>query len=176
MELRGSADAILVGRGTWENDHMTMVAPERTVQPLRCVVSRKGNFDLAHPLFRTPGGDIHLLITENQAEQFREIPTGEVTIHHQSLAEFIENLTTRYQVNHLHCEGGGELIRELASLDWIDDFHVTFAGHTLFGGQAAPTATGIPREFLPAGRSYEIQYFEAHPELRECFVGYSRVR
>lgn len=176
MQLRGSADAILVGRGTWENDHMTMLALERSVQPLRCVVSRKGDFDLKHPLFYTPGGDIHLLVTENQAERSREFPTGNVTVHHQSLAEFIETLATHYQVNYLHCEGGGELIRELAALDWIDDFHVTFAGHTLFGGQKAPTATGIPRDFLPAARSYKIQHFEAHPELRECFVSYSRVR
>src|SRR5687768_15559057 len=40
LELRASADALLVGRGTWENDRMTLTAPQN---PLRCVVSREGN-------------------------------------------------------------------------------------------------------------------------------------
>jgi riboflavin biosynthesis pyrimidine reductase len=153
-----------------------MRAGEKPEQPLRCVVSRSGKFDPNHPLFNTPGGDIHLLVTGKKTVASPVTMMTNVTLHYQSLLEFIETLAIHYHIKHLHCEGGGELINELAELDLIDDFHVTLAGHTLFGGQAAPTATGIPTKFLPATRSYEIQDFEALPDSGECFVSYRRIR
>ncbi len=107
LELRGNADAILVGRGTLESDRMTLTVPGKAVQPLRCVVSRTGEMDPNHPIFSKPGGAIHLLVTGEFTG--REIPG--VTIHRQSLAEFLETLGTEYHVKHLHCEGGGQLIR-----------------------------------------------------------------
>ncbi|MGL4402031.1 MAG: RibD family protein, partial [Luteolibacter sp.] len=61
LELRGNADAILVGRGTLEADRMTLTVPGKLVQPLRCVVSRNGVLDPAHPIFTKQGGGIHLL-------------------------------------------------------------------------------------------------------------------
>lgn len=174
MELRETADALLVGRGTLESDRMTMLVPGKAFQPLRCVVSRSGNFDPEHPIFQHPGGDIHLLVTGSG--KLPEFPSSGVTIHRMSLSDFLETLGSKYAVKHLHCEGGGELIRELAELDVIDEFHLTVAGHTLFGGVNAPTTTGIPAEFLPAARQYQLSHFDARPELGECFLSYSRVR
>jgi riboflavin biosynthesis pyrimidine reductase len=164
--LRESADAIMVGRGTLESDRMTMQAPQR---PLRCVVSRSGRFDPTHPLFSSPGGTIHLLGT---AQPPTEI-TGSIA-HHQSLAGFIETLQRDHQVERIHCEGGGQLIRELAALDMIDEIHLTWAGHRLFGGKAAPTATGLPEDFLPATRHFELTHFEPREDLGECFLSYRR--
>ncbi len=173
LALRSSADALLIGRGTLESDQMTMTVPGKSSQPLRCIVSHAGKFNPAHPIFQKPGGPIHLLVTgENTADP----PLSGVTIHHQSLADFLTHLATHHAVRALHCEGGGQLIRELAALDLIDEFHLTLGGHTLFSGLLAPTATGLPGGFLDASRAYQVSYYEPRPELGECFLTYARLR
>ena len=170
LELRRGADALMVGRGTLEADRMTMNIPDQPRQPLRCVVSRRGVFDLGHPLFHTPGGEIHLLVTENPV---CDPPCG--TVHHGTLAGFLTTLAEQHGVKRLHCEGGGGLIRSLAELDAIDEFHLTLAGHTLFGGHGAPTATGAPGDFLPCSLAFEMSHFDPIPESGECFLSYRRV-
>jgi len=170
INLRRGADALMVGRGTLEADQMTMKVPDQLIQPLRCVVSRRGVFDPSHPLFHTPGGEIHLLVTDNP--DF-DPPCG--TVHRGTLAEFLATLIEKYGVKRLHCEGGGELIRSMAELDAIDEFHVTLAGHTLFGGHGAPTATGLPGDFLLNSREFEMTRFEPRPESGECFLSYRRI-
>ena len=151
---------------------MTLAVPGKPVQPLRCIVSRTGLIDPEHPVFSKPGGDIHLLVTGETTG--REI--SGVTIHRQTLTEFLETMRAEYQVMRLHCEGGGQLIRALAELDLIDDFHITLAGHTLFGGLAAITATGAPADFLSKSIGFRISHFEPRADLGECFLSYSRCR
>jgi len=166
-ELRAGADALLVGRGTWEADRMKMTAPQN---PLRCVVSASGNFDPEHPMFHTPGGAIHLLVTGGSEPS---IPAG-ARLHRGPLDDFLSTLHRDYGVKHLHCEGGGELIRALADLDFIDDYHLTWAGQALFGGLKAPTPTGLPGPFLSSSREYELTGFA--PDRAECFLTYRRKR
>ena len=144
---------------------MTMKAPG---DPWRCVVSRSGRFDPAHPLFHSPGGPVHLLVTEGAAP---EIPGA--TIHAGTLAAFLGSLADA-GMGRVHCEGGGELVFALAELDAIDQIHLTLAGHTLFGGREAPTLSGLPGGFLPATREFELMEFEARPECGECFLSYRR--
>jgi riboflavin biosynthesis pyrimidine reductase len=165
LELRKGADALLVGRGTLETDRMTMKAPG---DPWRCVVSRTGRFDPAHPLFHTPGGPVHLLVTEGAAP----IVSG-VTVHTGSLAAFLETLAGA-GIGRVHCEGGGELVFALAELDAIDEIHLTWAGHVLFGGREAPTLGGDPGKFLPATREFELTEFQPRPANGECFLSYRR--
>jgi len=167
LKLRTAADAILVGKGTLVADRMTMTVPGNEKQPLRCIVSRRGSLDPDLPLFKKAGGDIHLCVTGDHAV---EIP-GVIT-HHMSLGEFLKTLTTDLGVKHLHCEGGGELAHTLAGMNVIDEFHLTLAGHTLFGGLSAPTVTGIPAEFLGRSVDFEISHFE--PQGGECFLSYRR--
>jgi 2,5-diamino-6-(ribosylamino)-4(3H)-pyrimidinone 5'-phosphate reductase len=169
LELRGNADAILIGRGTLDADRMTLTVPGKTDQPLRCIVSRTGNFDVTHPIFQRAGGGIHLLATSGWTAT--AIPGA--TCHQGSLSEFLEKLCSEFHVQHLHCEGGGQLIRELAALDMIDEFHLTLAGHTLFGGADAATATGIPADFLPHSTAFTLSHFQ--PCAGECFLSYTRV-
>lgn len=171
LDLRGNADALMVGRGTLEADRMTMTVPEASRQPLRCIVSRNGAISPDHPIFQKPGGPIHLLVTGEPADL---LPSG-VNLHQDSITGFLHSLAAHHQVKRLHCEGGGSLIRALAELDAIDEFHLTLAGHTIFGGQDAPTATGIPLEFLPESRTFEISRFEPIPETGECFLTYRRI-
>jgi len=175
LALRENADALLVGRGTLESDQMTLTVPGKTLQPLRCIVSKSGKVDPTHPVFHKTGGEIHVLATEDKGIIKDEGSLG-VTRHQQSLMEFLESLARDHAVKHVHCEGGGQLIRALAELDVIDEFHVTIAGYTLLGGLKAPTASGVPHEFLPAAQNYKISHFEARPELGECFLSYTRER
>jgi len=168
LELRQNADALLVGRGTLETDRMTMTVPGKS--PLRCIVSRSGVLPPDLPVFQKPGGPIHLLVTGNPGAS--RLPG--VILHHETLAGFLSKLAADHGVKHLHCEGGGGLIRSLAEIDAIDEFHLTLAGHTLFGGQHAPTATGIPAEYLPETRIFSLSHFEPRPEEGECFLSYRR--
>lgn len=170
LDLRRGADALIVGRGTLEADRMTMKISGQERQPLRCVVSRRGVFDAAHPVFHSPGGEIHLLVTENPG---CNPPCG--TVHHGTLAEFLTTLAERHAVQRLHCEGGGGLIHALAEMDAIDEFHVTLAAHTLFGGHDAPAATGLPGDFLPGSVEFEMTHFDPRPGSGECFLSYRRL-
>jgi riboflavin biosynthesis pyrimidine reductase len=172
LKLRQTADALLVGRRTLEEDRMTLTVPGKAVQPLRCIVSRSGEIPADHPVFQKPGGSIHLLITG----EVRVAPPPGATLHRGYLAGFLETLATDLAVKHLHCEGGGTLIRMLAELDAIDEFHLTLAGHTLFGGADAPTATGVPADFLPRSLDFTLNHFEPRPDLGECFLSFRRIQ
>lgn len=170
LDLRQRADALLVGRGTLEADRMTLTVPRKPNQPLRCIVSAAGKIMPDHPVFQKAGGDIHLLVTGNTAPQV----DAKAIIHHQTLAEFLNTLASDLGVKYLHCEGGGSLIRSLAELDAIDEFHLTLAGHTIFGGGDALTATGVPAEFLPESLEFTLYHFEPLPYSSECFLSYRR--
>ncbi len=172
LQLRVQAQALIVGRGTWQTDRMTMTAPDAALPPLRCVVSRSGQFDRMHPMFQRPGGAIHLLVTGDAPCP----PVDGAHIHHMPLSEFLTQLHQDQGVSHLHCEGGGELMHSLAELDAIDELHLTLAGHTLIGGADSPTVTGIPGDFLPCSLAFEIRHFEADPTTGECFLSYRRLR
>ncbi len=172
IELRKSADALLVGRGTLESDRMTMTVPDAERQPLRCIVSRAGRLDPEHPLFSRPGGAIHLLMTGGGEP---DAPAG-VVVHRGGIAEFLRELEHAHAARRIHCEGGGELVRELAELDLIDEIHLTWAGHTLFGGRDAPTVTGVPGDFLPASRTFDLVRFDPRHDHGECFLTWKRIR
>lgn len=149
---------------------MTLTAPGAS--PLRCVASRSGAFRPEHPLFHTPGGAVHLLVGNDGG-----VPgiTG-ATIHRGDLKEFLRILADDLGVELLHCEGGGGLIRALTDLDAIDEFHLTVAAHTLFGGNGAVTPTGIPAAFLKTSRTFELASIERVDGADECFLSYRRTR
>lgn len=174
LDLRKTADALLVGRGTLEADRMTLTVPGAARQALRCIVSRRGQLDPKHPIFEKHGGDIHLLVTGDAAPTLPAAIREKVMLHTMPLSHFLTRLAQDFGVKTLHCEGGGQLIRELAEMDVIDDFHLSLAGHTLFGGLNAPTACGILGDFLPKTRLYEISHCE--PRGAECFLTYQRLR
>jgi riboflavin biosynthesis pyrimidine reductase len=168
--LRRPADALMVGHGTLKSDRMTLTVPGQERQPLRCIISRHGEIAPDHPVFVKPGGDIHILATACLANQGNAPAT-----HHQGdLPSFLETLAVTHGVRHLHCEGGGQLIAALAALDFIDEFHATLAGHTIFGGMEAATATGVPGPWLPESRRFEITSFDPRPATGECFVSWRR--
>lgn len=177
LEIRKRADAILVGRATLEADQMTMTIPaelDPRRQPRRCVVSRSGGFDPGHKLFHSDGGPIHLLATEPGAD-FDAGPFQRLgaTVHTGSLPDFLHRLRTEHEIRTLLCEGGGSLVRSLAELDAIDEINLTFAGHTLYGGQGAPTLMGTVPDYLPRSLEFELAHFEPQAD-GELFLTYTR--
>lgn len=166
LEIREQADAILVGRATLEADRMTMTAKEST--PWRCVISREGHFDPEHPLFHSEGGPRHLVISGDGEDP--ELPA---TIHRTDLAGFLSHLQHQPNINTLLCEGGGALAKELLKLDVVDEINLTWAPHTLLGGHNAPTLTGLPGDFLPASRHYDLIEMIPHRE-DEVFLTYRK--
>ncbi len=177
FEIRKRSDAILVGRGTLEADKMSMTIPPKlkpSRHPLRCIVSRSGNFDLTQRVFHTPGGALHLLATHPSPGFDPSVYEAVgATVHRGSLAGFLSTLATQYAVETLLCEGGGTLVRALAELGAIDEINLTYAGHTLFGGAAAPTITGHLGSHLPASLAFELTHFEPR-DNGECFLTYLR--
>ena len=66
------------------------------------------------------------------------------------------------------------MIRSLAEIDAIDEFHATLAAHTIFTGATASTASGVISTYLPKSLSFELTHFEPDAELGECFLTYKR--
>jgi len=165
-EIRNQADAILVGRGTLEADSMSLTTPGAT--PWRCVVSRNGEFRADHPFFHTEGGPRHLIITEKHAPT--DLPA---TTHQMSLPDWLSWLDEHPEITTLLCEGGGFLTRELFSLDRVDEIYLTWATHTMFGGQLAPGITGIPGKFLPTSGQYQLVNLE-NGSPGEVYLHYRR--
>lgn len=177
LEIRGRADALLVGRTTLEADNMTMSIPDELTpprQPLRCIASRTGSFDLTHRVFHSPGGPIHLLAT-GAPEGYDPSPyeASGAIVHRTSLQAFLHTLVEDYEVKTLLCEGGGTLARSLAEMNALDEVYLTWAGHTLFGGAQAPTITGALGEHLPASLEFDLTHFEPL-DNGECFLSYRR--
>lgn len=173
LELRATAGALLVGRRTLVADRMTLTCPGRENQPLRCVVAGNSGISETHPLFERAGGAIHWLVTGQSPSLPLRFP-AEVTVHRGTLADFLTIMKTRLGVDHVHCEGGGTLVRMLAEMDAIDELHLTLAGHTVFGGQKAPTPTGSLSDYLPKSLDFRVSRFEVSPGTGECFMSYRR--
>jgi riboflavin biosynthesis pyrimidine reductase len=169
VRLRHGADALLVGRGTLDADRMTLTVAGQSRQPLRCIVSRQGHLDPAHPLFHRDGGAIHLLATD---VDHASAPSG-VVVHTGALETFLHTMAESHGVAKMHCEGGGELVRALAQLDAIDELHLTLAGHVIFGGHDSPTLTGMPGDFLPMSRRFRLTKFASDPG-GECYLTWLR--
>lgn len=179
LEIRKRADAILVGRGTLEADAMSMTIPAELkpkIQPLRCIVSRGGKFDLDHKVFNSQGGTVHLLATNPPPEYNpRPYSNAGAVVHQCRLPDFLHRLRTEYNVDTLLCEGGGSLVRALAELDAIDEINLTWATHTIFGGEDAPTITGALGPHLPASLEFALTHFEPL-DNGEVFLTYERLK
>ncbi|MFM2220289.1 MAG: hypothetical protein RLZZ553_37 [Verrucomicrobiota bacterium] len=170
LDLRREADAILVGRRTLITDNMSLTVPDQDKQPLRCIASATGALHGRENIFLTAGGEIHLWCPNASAT----LPSG-VVLHRGGLVDFLNDLHQTYNVNRLHCEGGGEILRMLLEQGLLDELHVTWAAHTLFGGAKAPTISGIPELELSTSMNFELMHFDPRPEIGEVFLSYRRV-
>jgi 2,5-diamino-6-(ribosylamino)-4(3H)-pyrimidinone 5'-phosphate reductase len=167
LSLRCGADALFVGHRTLIADNMSLTVPHQAQQPMRCIASASGSISGNEKIFHTAGGDIHVWCQKVPATTL-----SQTTLHHGSLTDFLLHLHTICGVKHLHCEGGGTLLRLLLEIDCLDELHLTWAGHTLFSGEIAPTLSGIPGLPLAHSHHFALTHFEPLPDTGEIFLSY----
>jgi riboflavin-specific deaminase-like protein len=187
LEIRALADAILVGRNTLETDQMAIDLPDERARqrrrqqgkseyPLRVIVSRSGNISTASRVFEEGNAPILIYSTERMASSQRTLLSERATVHLSSSGELdilwlLRHLHEHYQVRSLVCEGGPTLVKTLAQADAIDEIYLTITAK-IFGGAAAPGLTGLPGEFLPASRHFELIDIDRGDS--ECYLRYRR--
>jgi riboflavin biosynthesis pyrimidine reductase len=85
------------------------------------------------------------------------------------LAGMLRTLRQNYNVRTVACEGGPTLFRALLEAGLVDELNLTIAPY-LFGGAAAPTLTGLSKEFLPASVHCSLVNMRVIGD--ECFLTY----
>jgi len=187
LEVRALADAILVGRGTLETDRMSMDLPDQRLRerrikegksecPLRVILSASGNISISLSVFEKGDAPIVIYTTERMAPAQRRLLSEHAAVHVSGsddldLFWLLWHLYEHYQVQFLVCEGGPTLVKALAQADVIDEIYLTIAAK-IFGGLAAPGLTGLPGEFLPASRKFQLIDFDRGEN--ECYLRYRR--
>jgi len=187
LEVRALADAILVGRGTLETDRMSMDLPDQRLRerrikegksecPLRVILSPSGNISISLSVFEKGNAPIVIYSTERMAPAQRRLLSEHAAVHLSGsndldLFWLLWHLYEHYQVRSLVCEGGPTLVKALAQADVIDEIYLTIAAK-IFGGLAAPGLTGLPGEFLPASRQFQL--IDIDRGENECYLRYRR--
>jgi 2,5-diamino-6-(ribosylamino)-4(3H)-pyrimidinone 5'-phosphate reductase len=169
--VRSENDAVMVAKGTLQTDRMSLGLPDQALrnqrsrrgaseEPLRVIVSASGDIGLDLPIFQNPGAPIVLYTTSRIPNSQRTELEAKVAIYETGhdqvdLLYVMKHLFSHYQVRTVVCEGGPTLVRSLAEVDLIDRIVLTVAAK-LFGGRLAPTLTGLPSDFLPASRHFQL--------------------
>jgi riboflavin-specific deaminase-like protein len=181
---RALADAVLLGHTSLERDNVRLGVPAELQEsrikrgqsrsPLRVIVSNRGRIDEGLKIFQSDVSPIVIFSTRRMPRKNQEALRKLSTLHLTSarevnLAVMLKMLRQQYKVRTLACEGGPTLFRSLLEQGMIDQLNVTIAPY-LFGGAAAPTLTGLDREFLPA--SVHCSLLEMRTVGEECFLTY----
>lgn len=185
LEIRASGDAVIAGRGTLESDGMSMTLRDedlvksrldagRTEEPLRIVVSNRGDLDPEWKVFRTPGAKRVVFTTQSMTESKREQfqPLADLRISPGDtvdLVEMLRILRKEYAVRTLVCEGGPTLLRSFLEIGALDILHLTVVP-VIFGGAQAPTLSGISPDFFPSRVRLRTESMEVVDS--ECFLTY----
>jgi riboflavin-specific deaminase-like protein len=184
LEIRAGCDAVLVGARTLLSDSMTMGLPAKDLQaarkerglpshPLRVIVTSSGRVSPEARVFTADIPNVPVVFST------RRMPTRTVQslagvcdlfLHladEVNLAAMLATLREDYGVRRVVCEGGGALLRALASDGLVDELHTTIAPR-IFGGRGAPTMTGLAGDFLP--KSLALRLVELVGEGGEFFT------
>lgn len=188
LEIRASGDAVLVGKGTLEKENMSMGLPaadlraarvrrKQTEWPLRVIVSNSGCIKTALKVFQHDVAPVLIYSTKRMPTRTRRALESSTILHLDDaqsvdLEAMLRDLRSVYKINRIVCEGGPMLLRSLLERDFVDEINLTICPR-LFGGENAPTLTGIPHDFLP--RTIACDLAEMKIEGDECFLRY-RVR
>ncbi len=189
VEIRAQADALLVGKGTLEKDDMPMglpsealrqqrVARGQTAYPMRVVLSNSGRIKTSLKIFQRDFSPILIFSTTRMPQALRDELSPRATLHLTAgdavdLRAMLAELRKTYRVKKLVCEGGAEVFRSLLALDLVDEIYITLCP-AIFGGEKAPTLTGLAGAFLPQTISCKLVKMEVADG--ECFLRYKVVR
>jgi len=161
--LRAPVDGILVGAGTIRTERYGRVIPDSAVrelrrerglaeEPLACIVSGRLALDEEIPLLREPAARVVVLTTSAASLA----PTGASVEYVRAgagqldLAAALAELSTRFSVQTLLCEGGPHLARELLAAGLVDELFLSLspllAGGEPAGGEALRILAGAELE------------------------------
>lgn len=185
VEIRARCDAVLASAKTIATDQMTMGLPDtdlrvarvaggQSAYPLRVLLTNAGRIDPAARVFTKDFSPIAIFSTTRMPARFRTAlaPHADLWLHESAsvnLAAMLATLRTEYLVRRLVCEGGGQIFRALLTAGLVDEIHVTFCPR-IFGGEKAPTLTGLAGAFLPASVPLTLKHMEVIDG--ECFLRY----
>lgn len=189
VEIRAKCDAVLTSAKTAGADRMTMGVPDPALRaarlrrgqpahPLRVLLSNSGRVSPTLRIFEKDFSPIIIFSTTRMPARTRAAlaPKADLWLHESAsvnLAAMLATLRAEYGVRRLVCEGGAQIFRAFLAAGLVDEIHVTFCPR-IFGGQAAPTLTGVAGKFLPA--SIPLQLREMKVVKDECFLRYRVAR
>jgi riboflavin-specific deaminase-like protein len=181
---RALADAVLLGHTSLERDNVRLGVPAELQElrirrgqsrsALRVIVSNKGKINNRLKIFKSDISPIVIFSTKRMPPKNQEALRKTATLHltgarKVDLAAMLETLRNQYEVRTLACEGGPTLFRALLEQGLVDQLNLTIAPY-MFGGAAAPTLTGMSKEFLPA--SVHCSLIDMRVVGDECFLTY----
>ena len=185
VEIRARCDAILVSAKTLAADNMSMGLPDASLRaartargqlayPLRVLLTNSGRIDPALRLFTKTFSPIVIFSTTRMPARTRAAlaALADVWLHESesvNLPAMLATLRTDYGVKRLVCEGGAQIFRALLTAGLVDELHATLCPR-IFGGEKAPTLTGLPGAFHPASVPLTLKKMEVIGG--ECFLRY----
>ena len=185
VEIRAQCDAVLVSAKTVAADNMSMGLPDAALRaarsargqrayPLRVLLTNSGRIDPALRLFTKTFSPVVIFSTTRMPAPTRTALAAQADLWlHESasvnLPAMLAILRADYGVRRLVCEGGAQIFRALLAAGLIDELHVTLCPR-VFGGEKAPTLTGLPGAFLPASVPLTLKKMEVIGG--ECFLRY----
>ena len=190
-ELRATADAVMCGARTIEISQSILGTGGEKFRKLRLkgglaeynlrvIVSGSGSIDPAAEIFKKRFSPIIVLTTKRPSAKklklLREL-ADEVKVFGETEINFRAALCwlrTKWNVNRLLCEGGGELNDALFRAGLVDEINLTICPK-IFGGRSAPTiAEGIGFPKLAAAEKFELTSIIR--KKAELFTVLSRVK
>lgn len=163
--IRSLGDGLLVGAKTVAADSMSMGLTDPALQaerrargqaaePMRILLTNSGQLDFRWKVFQNTRSPLIIFSTRSMTEKARNRIPGfcdlwifdEVEV---PLLRALDILKRDYHLNSLVCEGGPRLFGALLKIGAVDDLYLTHAPR-IFGGQFAPTLSGLPAEFFSA--------------------------
>src|SRR5262249_34022190 len=129
------------------------VARGQRPYPIRVIVSNRGRIDPTLKLFQSEISPIVIFSTTAMPRKIQQALREKATLHLSEsravdLIWMLHQLRRDYRVRFVACEGGAELFRSLLERDLVDQLNLTIAP-LMFGGDGAPTLTGLRKDFLP---------------------------
>lgn len=183
QEIRASADAVMVGRGTVVIDKMSMGISRQNLHakrikkglpsiPLRVLVSNSGKLSSRWKVFQYEASPLIVFSTSQMPVRTRSILASRCDLYLFSekkvnISAALSILREDYDVKTLVCEGGGTLFRSLLEANMVDELFLTIAP-VIFGGKNAPTLTGKLGPFLSPLSNFSLIQCDIKDE--ECYL------
>lgn len=189
LELRTTVDAVMAGARTVDSAAINMgpgTAKFRRLRlkrglaeyNLRVIVSGSGTIHPAAHVFTKRFSPILVLTSQRAtAPALRRLRTlaDDVKIcgrDEVNLRQALRWLRTKWNVNRLLCEGGGELNNAMFRAGLVDELHLTICP-LVFGGRRAPTiAEGLGFPTLTHAAQFQLASLQRRGD--ELFVAFRR--